>query len=441
MAAEGVGAGRLDARQRRLQPSPGRLRGDQPGGLGLDHDAGDVVGDDVVQLPGEFQALVAAGGIDRELAADIDEAQPHSHAERAAPGQQPEERQREDVLGRERRNRPATSAAAPATARAAAWRAAATRDRRARPAPAGPGVAANPGWEGSRATSAATSAAAATARPAVAASAGARPRNSAEAHRRSPRPPARTASPRRRAGRRRRRRRRRGRRRDKRPRTRFGQALSARGDAVRSRSLATGYAARADREPAEGTILARAEPYLRTDTGRAGAPEAVVVTTSAAPLIIETRGLTKRFGSRTAVADVEPDGPGRLRVRVPRAQRRRQDHADPDADRPHPARRRHDQDRRPPARRAPPAGARPGRRHHRGAALPPPPHRPGEPPGDRGRPRPAGPAADRAGPGAGGAGRPGRRPGRRLLPGHAPAAGHRPLPAGRSAAASSSTSR
>ena len=34
-------------------------------------------------------------------------------------------------------------------------------------------------------------------------------------------------------------------------------------------------------------------------------PEAVLVTTSAAPLIIETRGLTKRFGSRTAVADVD----------------------------------------------------------------------------------------------------------------------------------------
>ena len=33
-------------------------------------------------------------------------------------------------------------------------------------------------------------------------------------------------------------------------------------------------------------------------------PEAVAVTTSPAPLIIETRGLTKRFGARTAVADV-----------------------------------------------------------------------------------------------------------------------------------------
>jgi len=36
-----------------------------------------------------------------------------------------------------------------------------------------------------------------------------------------------------------------------------------------------------------------------------GHPEAVAVTTSPAPLIIQTRGLTKRFGSRTAVADVD----------------------------------------------------------------------------------------------------------------------------------------
>lgn len=34
-------------------------------------------------------------------------------------------------------------------------------------------------------------------------------------------------------------------------------------------------------------------------------PEAGAVTTPPAPLIIETRGLTKRFGSRTAVADVD----------------------------------------------------------------------------------------------------------------------------------------
>ena len=38
--------------------------------------------------------------------------------------------------------------------------------------------------------------------------------------------------------------------------------------------------------------------------GRPARPEAGAVTTSLAPPIIETRGLTKRFGSRTAVADV-----------------------------------------------------------------------------------------------------------------------------------------
>ena len=59
--------------------------GDQPGGLGLHDDAGHVVGDDVVQLPGQLQALVAAGGIDRELVAGVDEPQPYPHAERALP--------------------------------------------------------------------------------------------------------------------------------------------------------------------------------------------------------------------------------------------------------------------------------------------------------------------------------------------------------------------
>ena len=36
------------------------LAGQELGGLGLEHDAGDVVGDDVVQFPGQLQALVAA---------------------------------------------------------------------------------------------------------------------------------------------------------------------------------------------------------------------------------------------------------------------------------------------------------------------------------------------------------------------------------------------
>ena len=77
------------------------------------------------------------------------------------------------------------------------------------------------------------------------------------------------------------------------------------GEAVRPVHWPQGTQPAAGRESAEGTILARAEPYFAPMPGGRARPEAGPVTTSLAPLIIETRGLTKRFGSRTAVADVD----------------------------------------------------------------------------------------------------------------------------------------
>ena len=54
-----VGARGLDAAESGDQP-PGVLTAGEPGGLGLDDDAGHVVSDDVVQFPGQFEALVAS---------------------------------------------------------------------------------------------------------------------------------------------------------------------------------------------------------------------------------------------------------------------------------------------------------------------------------------------------------------------------------------------
>ena len=102
-------------------------------------------------------------------------------------------------------------------------------------------------------------------------------------------------------------------------------------------------------------------------------------------LVIETSGLRKEFrtrrgGLRVAVAEPRPGRPGRRRARLPRPQRVRQDHHDPDAARPGP--------RRPrgsmrlfgePVPRRLPGGDRPGRRGRRVAQVLPQLHRPPEP--------------------------------------------------------------
>jgi ABC-2 type transport system ATP-binding protein len=55
-------------------------------------------------------------------------------------------------------------------------------------------------------------------------------------------------------------------------------------------------------EPAERTVPFEAEPSFPPMSARPAFPEACAMTT--APPIIETRGLTKRFGSRAAVSDL-----------------------------------------------------------------------------------------------------------------------------------------
>ena len=116
-----------------------------------------------------------------------------------------------------------------------------------------------------------------------------------------------------------------------------GRGLGQADDAVRHCSPAQGYAGGPARESAESTISAgRNRPSGRW---AAGQELADAVPHDIAPLIIETRGLTKRFGRRTAVADVDLSVPAGLRVRVPRPQRSRQDDRNPHAGRPHQARR------------------------------------------------------------------------------------------------------
>ena len=102
------------------------------------------------------------------------------------------------------------------------------------------------------------------------------------------------------------------------------------------------------------------------------------------------RGTGRRMGGRDPRPDqaVRPERrcrqrpaarPPRVRVRLPRTQRRRQDDAHPHPARPDAGRRRHDVVARDtgPVRAQP--GAGPGRRDRRRAPLPPPPDGPGEP--------------------------------------------------------------
>ena len=79
-----VGAGPLDAGERPAQLL--RLAaGDQLGGLRLQHDAGDVVGHHVVQLPGQFQALVAAYPLGHRPAPRVEQPQSEPAGEAGQP--------------------------------------------------------------------------------------------------------------------------------------------------------------------------------------------------------------------------------------------------------------------------------------------------------------------------------------------------------------------
>jgi hypothetical protein len=93
---QGVGPGRLDPGQGAFQ-GLGTFGGNETCCLGLDDDAGNVVGDHIVELSGQFQALVASGGVDSRPAVRVEGAQPHPDAERATPEHYAEECEREDV--------------------------------------------------------------------------------------------------------------------------------------------------------------------------------------------------------------------------------------------------------------------------------------------------------------------------------------------------------
>ena len=103
--------------------------------------------------------------------------------------------------------------------------------------------------------------------------------------------------------------------------------------------------------------------------------------------IIRTSGLTKRFGDRVAVDAADTRGAARLRVRLPGAERRRQDHPHPHAARPDTGQQRDDGAARAARSGAPGRGARAGRGDRRGAQLPRSSDGPREPLGRGRRPR------------------------------------------------------
>ena len=57
---------------------------DETGALGLEHDAGDVVGDDVVELPGQRQPLVASDGLGNTRLASVEHPK-HQARQRSPP--------------------------------------------------------------------------------------------------------------------------------------------------------------------------------------------------------------------------------------------------------------------------------------------------------------------------------------------------------------------
>ena len=152
---------------------------------------------------------------------------------------------------------------------------------------------------------------------------------------------------------------------------------------------------------------------------------------------VETHGLTKRFGPTRRGQRRRAARPARLRVRLPRPERRGQDHPDPGpcsaSPAPMPARCRCSAT---PVPKPAGHGPGPGRGDRRRAPLPRAPDRPAEPPPLAAAREPAAtdrgstPSLERVGMPA-----PSRGQGGEVLDGHAPAPRRRRLPARRSAAA------
>ena len=115
---------------------------------------------------------------------------------------------------------------------------------------------------------------------------------------------------------------------------RTSTASGRRSCAARTTSRPTSFASREGRSRRSGRAERpnpRLEPVDLSQRGR-------VVTMAETEYVVETNGLTKRFGDRDGRQRRRPAGPARRRVRLPRPERRRQDDADPDAARPHASR-------------------------------------------------------------------------------------------------------
>ena len=168
-----VGAGRLDAGQR-LVERLGVSAGGDAGGLRLDHDAGDVVGDDVVQLPWPVPSARRCRTASMVLPRRASRKRSHNPEARAATTPAPGSSVAAKPLGVPSRMKPRYRSIVPAATTAPPAAMATTRADRQRPG-RGPDEheqgehAAPPGWPGRSQRHAASSAAPQTARPAAAA--------------------------------------------------------------------------------------------------------------------------------------------------------------------------------------------------------------------------------------------------------------------------------
>ena len=133
-------------------------------------------------------------------------------------------------------------------------------------------------------------------------------------------------------------------------------------------------------------------PQRRDTTAREAADRAARAVASAAAFLhgVPSWSRARRLGNRDARAHQVVRRPSRrrrrrttrakgLRLRIPRAERSGQDHADPGPARPDQSRRRHDVAARPPRPCRARARPRPGGRDRRRARVPRPPDRAGEP--------------------------------------------------------------
>ena len=84
---------------------PGVVLSGEPGGLGLDDDAGDVVGDHVVQFPGQFEALVPPDRLQCLAVQEVEVAEIEADGERGGPGRDPGQRPHDPVVEQSRQAR------------------------------------------------------------------------------------------------------------------------------------------------------------------------------------------------------------------------------------------------------------------------------------------------------------------------------------------------